>query len=267
MNCRVLEKGKCEITQYYSNEHKAVDIVGENYTLDNIIAHSSGKIIEIQDGRSNLKGSTGNIAYGNYIKLEHNSGYQTLYAHLKSGLNLKLNQYIDKGKVLGLMGDSGNAYGAHLHFEVWKDGNKINPLEFLNEDLPTNQTTKYNIGDIVSINGVYISSQSQSKLRPLITRGKITKIINNANNPYLLDEGKIGGVNDNVIISKDNTGYLSNKSYQGTSIVDALKEINIDSSYTYRTKLASINNISNYRGTEEQNIELLNLLKQGILKY
>ena len=135
MNCRVLEKGKCEITQYYSNEHKAVDIVGENYTLDNIIAHSSGKIIEIQDGRSNLKGSTGNIAYGNYIKLEHNSGYQTLYAHLKSGLNLKLNQYIDKGKVLGLMGDSGNAYGAHLHFEVWKDGIRINPTGYLNNYL------------------------------------------------------------------------------------------------------------------------------------
>lgn len=269
MDCRVLKKGKCIITQYYSQSHQAVDVVGENSTLDSIIAHSDGRIIAIQDGLSNLKGSTGTLSYGNYIKIDHGNGYQTLYAHMKNGLNYKTNQIIKKGDTLGYMGDSGNAYGAHLHFEVWKDTQRIDSQEFLNKDLPsTNEpiTLKYSLGDIVEITGVYVSSTSKEKLRPLLTRGKITRIIENANNPYLLDDGKIGWVNDSVIVTNNNR-YLSNKTYQGNSLVDALKEINIDSSYKYRSELAKINNIDNYKGTAEQNIKLLSLLKQGLLKY
>lgn len=169
------------------------------------------------------------------------------------------------------MSDSGNAYGKHLHFEVWENNQRINPIDFLNKDFPQNidiqEQYKYKIGDIVEINGVYISSTSTEKLRPLITRGRITKIIENANNPYLLENGRIGWVNDKTIISRTNDRYLSNKNYQGSSIVDAIKEINIDSSYAYRSKLASINDIKNYQGTAEQNTYMLNLLKQGILKY
>ena len=85
-----------------------------------------------------------------------------------------------------------------------------------------------------------------------------------------LDNGNIGWVNDNTIINKEISKpikYLSNKTYKGNSIVDALKEINIDSSFNYRKQLATLNNISNYQGTESQNITLLNLLKQGLLKY
>ena len=51
----------------------------------------------------------------------------------------------------------------------------------------------------------------------------------------------------------------------GTSLVDSLKEINIDSSFEYRQKLASVNGIINYKGTSEQNLKLLNLLKEGKL--
>lgn len=62
------------------------------------------------------------------------------------------------------------------------------------------------------------------------------------------------------------TKYLSNTSYTGVSIVDALNEIGVDSSFSYRSKLASTNGISNYTGTAEQNTQLLNLLKNGTLK-
>lgn len=269
MDCRVLKKQKCKVTQYYSNKHQGIDIVGENSTLDYIVAHSDGKIVTIQDGVGNMKGSIGNISYGNYVKIEHENGYYTLYAHMQNGINLKMNQLIKQGQILGYMSDSGNAYGKHLHFEVLKDNERINAYEYLNKDLP-NQISykqKYSIGDIVEINGVYISSTSKEKLRPLITRGTITKIIENTPNPYLLDNGNIGWVNDNTIISKDNIKYLSNKSYKGKSIVDALNEISINSSYQYRKELAKINNINNYTGTQQQNIQLLNLLKQGKLKY
>lgn len=60
--------------------------------------------------------------------------------------------------------------------------------------------------------------------------------------------------------------YLSNTNYNGYSIVDALNQIGVDSSYSYRCKLAEANGINNYHGTAEQNTQLLNLLKQGKLK-
>lgn len=65
---------------------------------------------------------------------------------------------------------------------------------------PTPTPTKYKVGDVVNINGVYVSSDSTEKLNPAITRGTITRIIEGANNPYLLDNGNIGWVNDSCIV-------------------------------------------------------------------
>lgn len=128
---------------------------------------------------------------------------------------------------------------------------------------PNNDNTKYKVGDTVTINGVYISSDSSDKLTPRVTTGTITKIVSGARNPYLLNDGNIGWVNDSVITN--NVIYLSNTKYKGTSLVDALNEIKVDSSYAYRSKLANKNNISNYKGTSEQNTAMLNLLKNGKL--
>ena len=270
MNCRILKNKKCIITQSYNSNHYAVDIVGDNHTLDYIIAHSDGIIKIAKDGLGNIKGSIGSLAYGNYIKIEHQNGYSTLYAHLENNLPVKNNQLVKKGQIIGYMSDSGNAYGKHLHFEVFKGNEKINPTIYLNTELPSSTEfvgNEYKVGDVVEINGVYISSTSKEKLKPLITRGTITKILDKTKNPYLLDNGNIGWVNNDTIISKIEKKYLSNKKYKGESIIDALKEININSSYDYRSKLAKINNIDNYQGTKEQNIKLLDLLKKGKLKY
>ena len=61
------------------------------------------------------------------------------------------------------------------------------------------------------------------------------------------------------------TNYLSNKTYKGVSLVDALKQIKVDASFSNRKRLAKNNGISNYSGTYSQNLKLLNLLKQGKL--
>ncbi|MDD6387620.1 MAG: lysozyme [Bacilli bacterium] len=61
------------------------------------------------------------------------------------------------------------------------------------------------------------------------------------------------------------TNYLSNKSYKGVSLVDALKQIKVDTSFSNRKRLAKNNGISNYSGSYSQNLKLLNLLKQGKL--
>ena len=71
-----------------------------------------------------------------------------------------------------------------------------NPNDY--EDNPK-PSYKYKVGNTVNINGVYVSSTSSEKLTPLIKRGTITRIEEGARNPYLLDNGNIGWVNDDCI--------------------------------------------------------------------
>jgi len=68
-------------------------------------------------------------------------------------------------------------------------------------------TYKYKVGDIVEINGVYVSSMSTEKLTPKIKKGTITKIVEGARNPYLLNNGNIGWVNDDCIIEPTPVDY------------------------------------------------------------
>ena len=70
------------------------------------------------------------------------------------------------------------------------------------EPTPTPATT-YKVGDVVTINGVYVSSTSTNKLVPAITKGRITRILSGTRNPYLLENGNIGWVNDGCIIGKE----------------------------------------------------------------
>lgn len=272
MACRVLESNSHRVTSAYGQRsggfHNGIDIVKHYSELDYIVSHSDGKIIKHADGLGNMKG-TG--SYGNYVKIDHGNGYCTLYAHMKKGLSVSNGQTVKKGQRLGYMGDSGDSYGGHLHFEVWENGTRINPTQYLDKDLPTATPTatptaaKYDLGDIVTINGVYVSSTSMDKLKPKYTKGKITRILDNVRNPYLIDDGKLGWVNDDCIVGEEKVKYLSNPGYKGSSIVDGLNQIKVDSSYNYRSKLAKVNGISNYRGTADQNTKLLNLLKQGKL--
>ncbi|MBU1871399.1 MAG: M23 family metallopeptidase [Candidatus Omnitrophica bacterium] len=71
---------------------------------------------------------------GNYVELHHNGGLVTIYGHL-SRLLVKEGQWVPQGSVIGLVGKSGNANNskmeAHLHFELRKDNNSINPLGLL----------------------------------------------------------------------------------------------------------------------------------------
>lgn len=134
-NSRVLETGTNQITQKYSAAHKANDIVKYKSQLDNIIAHSDGTVTWVQTGQKNNKTSTGDKSYGNAVKIDHGNGYETLYAHLNN-VTVKKGQKVKKGEVLGRMGNTGRSFGAHLHFEVRKNGSKIDPTPYINADLP-----------------------------------------------------------------------------------------------------------------------------------
>jgi len=67
-----------------------------------------------------------NYGYGNYIMIDHGNGYITLYAHL-SQINVVRCQSVYAGNMIGLAGNTGNSFGAHLHFEVRLDGGFISP--------------------------------------------------------------------------------------------------------------------------------------------
>ena len=135
---RVLESGLCEITQDYREGHGGIDLVREGYRLDNILAHSSGTVVEvIKNVRTNTPNETTNP--GNMVKIDHGNGFQTRYLHLAYGsVTVNVGDRVNKGEILGFMGNTGSAFGAHLHFEVLKDGNRINPTEYLNKDFPSN---------------------------------------------------------------------------------------------------------------------------------
>lgn len=76
-------------------------------------------------------------SFGNYVVIDHGDGKQTLYAHSKS-LNVKKGDIVKKGQQIGLMGDTGNVTGPHLHFEVRiknSDGSvsRVNPLNYVSK--------------------------------------------------------------------------------------------------------------------------------------
>lgn len=134
MASRVLAKGINRITQGFKNTHRGVDL-GKNYLIETVVAHSNGTVVSCVKGQKNNKGSKGAASYGNYVKIDHGDGYATLYAHLAS-VSVKVGQRVQRGQAIGTMGNTGNSYGAHLHFEVRKNNARIDPTPFLTADLP-----------------------------------------------------------------------------------------------------------------------------------
>jgi murein DD-endopeptidase MepM/ murein hydrolase activator NlpD len=73
-----------------------------------------------------------NDKYGNYIVLNH-GGFNTIYGHLEGfDRDIKEGIFIDAGKVIGFVGNTGRSTGPHLHFEVEENGVKLNPEHFIN---------------------------------------------------------------------------------------------------------------------------------------
>lgn len=67
--------------------------------------------------------------YGKHIVISHADGYETKYAHL-SELHVQEGQKVDKGTIIGLSGNSGKSTAPHLHYEVSKDGKRVDPSLF-----------------------------------------------------------------------------------------------------------------------------------------
>lgn len=135
-----ITKGSNGITQKYNViTHRGVDIGHRNTSDDNIIAHSDGVVVEVVKNYN--KTDTTGSSYGNYIKIKHDNGYYTLYAHLKyGGVYVKKGDKVVKGQFIADMGNTGRSTGKHLHFEVRNEKDtRINPTSYINADLPTKE--------------------------------------------------------------------------------------------------------------------------------
>lgn len=72
------------------------------------------------------------MGYGNLVEIKHENGFTTRYGHLSKGL-AKEGQRVNAGDLVALMGSTGRSTGPHLHFEVRKDDNVLNPLAFIKD--------------------------------------------------------------------------------------------------------------------------------------
>jgi len=76
-----------------------------------------------------------NSRAGNYVILDHGEGISTVYMHMADeSLFVKEGEYISKGQVLGLMGNTGVSSGLHLHFEIRISGTSVNPAAFFSQN-------------------------------------------------------------------------------------------------------------------------------------
>lgn len=76
-----------------------------------------------------IRADNGSAGYGNHIRIDHGYGYVSLYAHLYK-YNVKKNQKVKRGDLIGFVGSTGRSEAPHLHYEIFKDDQRINPINF-----------------------------------------------------------------------------------------------------------------------------------------
>ncbi len=102
-----------------SKKHNGIDFAGQPdspifVTADGVVRHAGWV-----------------PSFGQAILVDHGLGYSTLYAHT-TGIQVKAGDIVKRGDKIATMGSSGHSTGTHLHYEVWKDGQPVNPRNYFN---------------------------------------------------------------------------------------------------------------------------------------
>jgi len=107
-----------------------------NDPIDHVRRFHQGQDITVKSGTPVLSPADGVVkrayyagGFGNHIKLEHGSGYTTLFAHL-SKINVKHGQIVKRGEIIGYTGNTGRSTAPHLHYEIHHNGKPQNPLDY-----------------------------------------------------------------------------------------------------------------------------------------
>lgn len=104
----------------WGSTHGAIDISNGQVYGKPIIASDGGRVAE----------AGWHYSYGYYVLIDHGNGYKTRYAHC-SKLKVKAGQRVAQGEYIADVGNTGDSYGAHLHFEIIKNGRLVNPLDYV----------------------------------------------------------------------------------------------------------------------------------------
>ena len=100
--------------------HSGLDIADAPWTP--VLATADGVVSEVSNRPESF--------YGQLVRIDHENGYQTLYAHLAAPA-VKPGQFIQRHQLVGYMGSTGRVTGTHLHYEVRRNGDPVNPRRFI----------------------------------------------------------------------------------------------------------------------------------------
>ncbi len=168
-------------------------------------------------------------------KVEYADGtidYMTVMTlHDNDVSDLKVGQIIKQGEIYYQPGKKGKVTGSHIHIAVSKG-------KFIGKGWYKNSYGYWCIYNQYDITKSFYLDSSVKVVKSSYSWNKIGK----------------------------NNNYYPKSNYVGVSIVNALSQLNIDSSFSNRKVIAHINGIEDYRGSSSQNLYLLRLLKQGKLK-
>lgn len=110
--------GEREGIQY----HAGIDIPGEMGT--SIQSTAAGRVVALYDNY-NIHGD-----YGVLVIIQHNYGFQTYYAHLDE-VEVRWGETVERGQIIGYMGNTGKSTGTHLHYEIRHNSVPMNPMDYL----------------------------------------------------------------------------------------------------------------------------------------
>lgn len=131
LNGELCEWCKANNMGYANRIHKGLDMSWSGIAGSNIRAVSSGTVT--------FRGVDPNqTGWGNYVSITHSNdnSIRTLYAHMQSAPPVQQNSTVNQGDIIGKVGHTGLAYGDHLHFEVYKNGTRVDPLGYLQGAVP-----------------------------------------------------------------------------------------------------------------------------------
>ena len=144
MKDRVINDSTNRITQGYSSNHRGVDLGWRTDESQNQVhPNCAGTVYATLDGVA--PGSEYGGGWGNYVLIRHDNGMFSRYAHLQSGLPVHEGQRVDENTIIGIIGESGRAYGRHLHFEVQMNSSsssRIDPTRYLKEPISGSSPSK-----------------------------------------------------------------------------------------------------------------------------
>jgi hypothetical protein len=106
-------------TRTNHSPQRSIDFNRPNDSGDKVVAAAAGKVTRV--------GNEGDDSYGRWIEIDHGDGYRTRYAHL-SEQSVSVGQNVSRGQKIGEVGNTGGSTGAHLHYELRRDGVPQKPV-------------------------------------------------------------------------------------------------------------------------------------------